>query len=138
MRTILRRVLTIARYAWALPATLVGLVLSLLAFAVGANGRMVGGALEVGGGRVAGGISMLPRCCRFGAITFGHLIIGVDDGTLARCRLHEHVHVRQYERWGALFFPLYAFSSVFQIVRGRDPYLNNAFEREAFEKSNTR
>jgi hypothetical protein len=34
-----------------------------------------------------------------------------------------------------LFFPLYLSSSLLQIVRGRDPYLNNSFEREAFAKS---
>jgi hypothetical protein len=45
------------------------------------------------------------------------------------------VHVRQYERWGMLFFPLYLFSSLLQIVRGCDPYLDNSFEREAFAES---
>jgi hypothetical protein len=34
-----------------------------------------------------------------------------------------------------LFIPLYLSSSLLQIARGRDPYLNNAFEREAFAKS---
>jgi hypothetical protein len=33
-----------------------------------------------------------------------------------------------------LFFPLYLGSSLLQIVRGRDPYLDNPFEREAFER----
>jgi hypothetical protein len=42
------------------------------------------------------------------------------------------VHVRQYERWGVLFFPLYAASSLWQLARGRDPYRDNRFEREAF------
>jgi hypothetical protein len=62
----------------------------------------------------------------------------LDHQTLAHHRLHEHVHVRQYERWGVLFFPLYLASSLLQIARGRDPYLNNAFEREAFAKSVSR
>src|SRR5262245_41486730 len=136
MPTIPRCIPTVARYAWALPATLVGLLLSLLALAIGAKGRVVDGAIEIGGGRIARCLLLLPRCCRFGAITFGHVILGVDHATLARCRFHEHVHVRQYERWGVLFFPLYVSSSVVQIARGRDPYLNNSFEREAFEKSN--
>jgi hypothetical protein len=34
-----------------------------------------------------------------------------------------------------LFFPLYLSSSLLQIARGRDPYLNNSFELEAFAKS---
>jgi hypothetical protein len=129
------RVLTIARYAWALPATFAGLLFSLIAFALGARGRIVEGVIEIAGGRIDRCISMLPRYCRFGAITFGHVIIGVAHETLTHLRIHEHVHVRQYERWGVLFFPLYLASSLLQIARGRDPYLNNCFEREAFAKS---
>ena len=132
---IVRHVLIIARYAWALPATFAGLLLSLIAFAFGARGRIVDGAVEIAGGRIDRCISMLPPYCRFAAITFGHVIIGLDHETLAHLRLHEHVHVRQYERWGVLFFPLYLVSSLIQIVRRRDPYLNNCFEREAFAKS---
>jgi hypothetical protein len=135
MSPILRRLLMIPRYAWALPATFAGLLLSLIAFAFGASGRIVEGAVEIAGGRVDRCLAMLPRHCRFGAITLGHVIIGVDHETLARYRLHEHVHIRQYERWGAMFFPLYLLSSLLQIARGRDPYLDNSFEREAFAKS---
>ena len=134
MRPVMRRVVTTARYAWALPATFAGLLVSLVVFAFGARGRFVQGALEVAGGRVENCVLMLPRCFRFGAITFGHVIIGVHDETLARHRLHEHVHIRQYERWGVFFFPLYLCSSLLQIARGRDPYLNNSFELEAFAK----
>ena len=47
-------------------------------------------------------------------------------------RAHERVHVRQYERLGALFFPLYVGSSLVQWLRGRDPYFDNHFEREAY------
>lgn len=135
MSRIIRSALDVARYAWALPATCVGLLLSLIAFALGAKVRLVEGAIEIAGGRIDSCLSMLPRCSRFGAITFGHVIIGVDHETLSLHRSHEHVHVRQYERWGVLFFPLYLASSLLQIVRGRDPYLNNSFEREAFAKS---
>jgi len=60
------------------------------------------------------------------------VIIGLDARTLDSCRSHEHVHVRQYERWGPLFFPLYLGSSLWQWMRGRDPYRDNRFEVEAF------
>jgi len=40
--------------------------------------------------------------------------------------------VRQYERWGMLFFPLYIGSSLAQLLSGRDPHCYNHFEREAF------
>ena len=65
------------------------------------------------------------------AITFGHVVLGVSHSELAEARDHEHAHVRQYERWGVLFFPLYLGSSGAQLVRGRHPYHDNAFERQA-------
>ena len=130
--TLAQRCVRIVRYAWASPATLVGIVPALLALISGARPRVIEGAIEVAGGRLHDLISRLPRACRFGAITFGHVIICVDASTAVAVRAHEHVHVRQYERWGVLFFPLYVGSSVVQWLRGRDPYRDNRFEREAF------
>jgi hypothetical protein len=112
------------RYAWALPATCLGATLGLAALARGARASVVGGVLEVAGG--------MPRRFGFGAITFGHVIIGQSQACLDACRAHEHVHVRQYERWGVLLFPLYLGSSLVQWLRGRDPYLDNRFEKEAY------
>jgi hypothetical protein len=48
-------------------------------------------------------------------------------------RRHERVHVRQYERWGPLFIPLYLGASAWALVNGRDPYCDNPFEREAMD-----
>jgi hypothetical protein len=122
----------ILRYMWALPATAVGLLLALPAVALGATARVVEGVVEIGGGNVAQAMPLLPRRCRFSAITFGHVVIGVDHRVMAEVRAHERVHVRQYERWGVLFFPLYLGSSLWQLLRGRSPYYGNWFEREAF------
>jgi hypothetical protein len=119
------------RYAWAAPATLAGLLVALPAFAAGARARVIDGVIEVTGGRVERLVAALPRRCRFCAITFGHLVVCTDECTAAAVRAHEHVHVRQYERLGTLFFPLYVGSSVVQLLRGRDPYFDNRFEREA-------
>ena len=126
------------RYAWAAPATLAGLLVALPAFAAGARARVIDGVIEVTGGRVERLVAALPRRCRFCAITFGHLVVCTDECTAAAVRAHEHVHVRQYERWGVFFFPLYVASSVAQVIRGRHPYLDNAFEREAYAKSAAR
>jgi hypothetical protein len=87
--------------------------------------------LEVGGGSIGRATSFLPRSLRFSAITFGHVIIGVSHEILADCRAHEHIHVRQYERWGVVFFPLYLGSSIWQMLCGRSPYWDNHFERQA-------
>ena len=122
---------TLLRYAWASPATLVGLLAALPAFATGARVRVIDGVIEVTGGGVERLIAALPRRYRFCAITFGHLVVCTDACTAAAVRAHEHVHVRQYERLGALFFPLYIGSSVVQLLRRRDPYFENRFEREA-------
>lgn len=122
------------RYLWVAPASVVGLLLGMLAIASGARARVVDGALEVGGGRVRALILRLPEGLRFGAITLGHVIVGIDPGVLAHARSHEQVHVRQYEKWGLFFFPLYLGSSLLQLARGRDPYRDNCFEVEAFEK----
>jgi hypothetical protein len=121
----------VLRYAWAAPCSLVGLLLTLVALLSGATARFDGGSLEVAGGRFGPRISRLPRGLRFSAITFGHVILGVSHASLAIHRAHEHVHVRQYERWGILFFPLYCGSSLVQLLRGCNPYLDNRFEREA-------
>jgi hypothetical protein len=45
------------------------------------------------------------------------------------------VHVRQYERWGPLFVPAYLLSSLVELLRGRRPYRDNWFEREAYGKT---
>jgi hypothetical protein len=124
----------VLRYAWALPATAVGLLFSVLALPTGATMRFVDGNIEVAGGRLHRVASLLPRSARFVAITFGHVIIGIDHAVLGHVRSHEHVHVQQYERWGLLFFPLYVASSLVQWMRGRNAYLNNCFEREAYAR----
>ena len=123
------------RYAWASPATLVGIALALIGLALGARPRVVDGAIEVTGGALTRWIRRLPPACRFAAITFGHVVICTDADTAEIVRAHEQVHIRQYERWGALFFPLYAGSSLLQLALSRDPYRDNHFEREAFARS---
>lgn len=122
------------RYLWVSPASLVGLAVGLVALASGARARVVDGALEVAGGNLRSLILRLPEGLRFGAITLGHVIVGIDHGVLAHARSHEQVHVRQYEKWGLFFFPLYLGSSLLQLARGRDPYRDNCFEVEAFAK----
>lgn len=128
-------VLRMLRYLWASPASLVGFFLALPALATGATLRRVDGTLEIAGRPIDWAVGRLPAGMRFSAITFGHVIIGRDHAALARCRCHERVHVTQYERWGVLLLVLYPLSSLVQLLRGRRPYRDNVFEREAFERS---
>ncbi len=68
-------------------------------------------------------------------MTFGHVVLGQTLGELNRCRDHELVHVRQYERWGPLFLPAYLGCSLVLWLCGRDRYLDNPFEVEAFRQA---
>jgi hypothetical protein len=124
--------LTVFRYAWALPCSAVGFVFLLAAWSTGAAVAVRDGTLEVAGGRIRDVVARLPRFMQFHAITLGHVVLACDEAALDACREHERVHVRQYERWGPAFFPLYLGSSLVQLLLGRDPYRDNRFEREAF------
>ena len=121
----------VVRYAWAALPTLVGLALALPVLAFGGTARRIGGTLEIAGRPIAGFVARMPARLRFQAITFGHVILGVDHAVLAAVRTHERVHVRQYERWGPLFPVLYIGSSVFALLTGRHLHAGNLFEREA-------
>ena len=64
---------------------------------------------------------------RYRAITFGHVVLAVDELDDATFE-HELVHVRQYERWGPLLVPLYVAWAFWMWMIGRDPYRDNPFE----------
>jgi len=128
----LRMAMRGAAYAWAAPYTVVGLALGLLVIALGGRVQVQQGALEFGGGKLGQYLSRLRASFAFSAITFGHVVLGLDHLTLSAVRAHEQVHIRQYERWGPLFVPAYLLSSLVELLRGRRPYLDNRFEREAY------
>lgn len=123
-------------YLWALPTTLLGLLFLPVALATGGGMRCVSGIAEVYGGAVAW---FLRHCTLVNggasAMTLGHIVLGVDPDRLDAVRAHELVHVRQCERWGPLFVPAYLLTSLWALLRGRRPYLDNAFEIQARERS---
>ena len=126
--------LRLARYGWASPCTVVGLCLCAPAFLFGAKARVVDGVIEV-----ALSPHKMPaavqRILPFTAITFGHMVLGVSEQELDRLRTHEQAHVRQYERWGILFFAAYPTASLWQWLAGRRPYMDNGFEVQAREEA---
>ena len=119
-------------YLWAVPYTLLGVLLGGIAVLFGARWRIRHGVLEFYGGHAGASVARLPPLLGFSAMTLGHVILAVDGSALAQLRRHEHVHVRQYERWGPLFVPAYLLSSLVQLLRGRNPYRENHFERQAY------
>ena len=127
----LSQVVRSARYVWSAPCTAVGLFVALLALPFGVRASIVNGVIEFaispGKGRLRAMLPSLP----FRAITLGHVIVGCSHSELCRVRSHEAVHVRQYERWGPLFFLAYPASSLIQLLRGKRPYLDNHFELQA-------
>lgn len=120
-------------YVWALPATLIGLLPLPLVWLQGGKVAIVDGIIEGQGGIVTRLLRRgLPWVGPGAAITFGHVVWGCDQYCLDKSRAHERVHVRQYERWGPLFIPLYLALSALAAWRGLDPYRDNPFEREAY------
>ena len=121
------------RILWASPCSLVGLALGGVVLLFGGSVRRVGCVLEFALYRGPGpSTSRLRRRLPFSAITFGHVILGVSLQQLEQLRAHELVHVRQYERLGALFFIAYPASSLLAAAAGRCAYRGNRFEVEAF------
>jgi hypothetical protein len=116
-------------YLWVAPVTLVGLFLVLIAYWLGASVKRRFGVLEVAGNSRTPLLRNIAN--QFDAITVGHIILGRNHGTLTRWRSHEHVHVRQYERWGVLFPVLYVLASFKALLTGKRFYWDNVFEVEA-------
>ena len=124
----LRPIIRIAAYIWASPYTAIGL---LIGVAFGGKPQLVSGVFEIHSPRIAWLLTHLP--VRAAAMTMGHVVLGQTPLHLQRTRLHERVHVRQFERWGPLFIPAYLACSLWLWVRGRDAYRGNPFECEAYE-----
>lgn len=119
---------------WASPWTLVGVMIGLVARASGGGFQRVGCVLEFHGGIIRHVLRWVPIAGGAAAMTLGHCVIARTRADLDRSRRHELVHVAQYERWGPLFVPAYLACSAWLWLRGRDPYLDNPFEEEAYGK----
>jgi hypothetical protein len=123
-------------YLWVFPATLIGLLPIPIVLLQGGSLQWKQGILELHGGLVTKILrSWLPWVGSASAMTIGHIVWGIDEACLDHSRAHEHVHVRQYERWGPFFIPAYFLASWLVARRGLNPYLDNPFEREAYEKA---
>jgi hypothetical protein len=64
---------------------------------------------------------------KYRAITFGHVVLAVDELD-EKTLVHELEHVRQYERAGPLYGPLYLLASLSAAARGKHYYRDNRFE----------
>lgn len=124
-------------YLWVLPNSLLGLFVGLLGLASGGKSQWRRGCIEFYGGFVTWLlVRMGPRGVM--AMTLGHTIIGQEEKELAIVRDHEQVHVRQYERWGPFFIPVYLGYSAWLWFQKRDCYMENPFEVEAYKLADPR
>ena len=128
--------LRLVQYLWSAPNTLLGLALLPSALASRGGVRVVCGVLEVNSPLIAALFDrLLRRWGSISAITLGHVVLGRSHEALEVTRMHERIHVRQYEHWGPFFIPCYLLSSLLAYWRGDDPYRDNRFEREAYEQA---
>lgn len=120
---------------WALPATLIGLIVGLFGLATGGRVIRTGRVIEFWGGGAAWFLQRFPLIAGAAAVTFGHTVLAQTKHDLERTREHELIHVAQYERWGPFFLPAYLACYFWLWLCARDPYLDNPFEVEAFNKA---
>lgn len=107
------------------------LVAAVAPLCLGGKARWSRGALELVYRPCIADCGARARALPFRAIVFGHVILAVSAEELQRLGPHERVHVAQHERWGPVFLLAYPASSLWQWLRGRDPYRDNAFEVQA-------
>ncbi len=119
------------KYIWASPASAVGFTVAAAALLFGATARVHTGVLEVSlkpwSARLAKVVAGLP----FSAITFGHVVLARTEEEQSNLRVHERVHVCQYEAWGPVLLLAYPAESLIQLFLGRHPYRDNRFEVSA-------
>jgi hypothetical protein len=118
---------------WAVPYTLLGLLIGGVGVCTGGSARRRGYVMEFHGGGVKWFITRLPAGQFTLALTLGHTILGQTEAALDISREHELVHVRQFERWGPFMGPAYLLCSLALWLAGRRPYRDNPFEREAYD-----
>jgi hypothetical protein len=126
-RTAGRVALLTLGHLWAAPLTVAGLVVALAGGARAAGVRE--GAVDLVAPR-RGPLAGFFRRTRVVAFTWGAAIVYRDAGVLREpwLRRHERAHVRQALGWGPLLAVAYPVSSLWQALRGRRAYHDNAFE----------
>lgn len=121
---------------WAAPYTLLGVGVGLLGLATGGGLQVRRGVLEFHGGLVRWILERMPVIGGAAAMTLGHVVLGLTPAALDITRDHEHVHVRQFERWGPLMGPAYIGCSAWLWLKGSPrPYRDNPFEVEAYSST---
>src|SRR5262245_20685672 len=126
--------LQVCKWLWASPWTVVGFAIGLAALATGGARERRAEIVGFWGGAATTFLKRFPLVRGASAMTLGHVVLAQTHADLDSSLAHEAVHVRQYERWGPAFVPAYLAASAWQWLRGRHPYWDNPFEREAYDR----
>ena len=127
------RVISLAKVFWAAPWSFLGASVGIVGLLTGGEFRRQGKIMEFWGGVIPLFLRYFPFVAGSPVATFGHVVVGRSTRHLDACRPHQMIHVRQYECWGPLFVPAYLTCWFVLLSRGRHPYYDNPFEREAYE-----
>ena len=138
MSSIAPRIVKTLKLIWAAPVSVFALPLLPLAV-YRSQWRLVGGVLEITSPALSWFLHgpwfrAMSGGSGFSAATIGHVIVARDSVCMNQCRVHEHAHVRQSERWGPLFPLAYIAAGLFAALRLRRwsaYYWDNPFEIEA-------
>ncbi|HJW53943.1 MAG TPA: hypothetical protein VJ577_01590 [Burkholderiaceae bacterium] len=115
---------------WALPLTLIGLLIAVPILLLRGRAYLVHDttpALLVRGPFADVLLARHP----FGAMcamAIGHVVIADRHGLSRQILTHELAHVHQAARWGIVFPFAYCAASAWAVLRGRDAYWHNIFE----------
>lgn len=115
---------------WALPLTLLGMLLLLPILARGGQLRLISlptPALLVSGSLADYLLDHHPYGAMC-AMAIGHIVIANQRDLTPRILVHELAHVRQAACWGIVFPFAYLAASGWALMRGQDAYWHNIFE----------
>jgi hypothetical protein len=130
--TVKAGIIVLSKVIWAAPWSVWALALGMIALLTGGKVQWSGEVLEFWGGFLSLFLKYFPFVAGSPVATFGHVVLGRSQRHLEACRPHQLIHVKQYERWGPLFVPAYITFWVILWFRGKHPYYDNPFEREAY------
>jgi hypothetical protein len=127
---LLQRTSTLLGILWALPLTLVGILLTVPVLFIYGRIYLVKEptpALVVRG-PVADYLLAHHPFGVMSAMAIGHVVIADRRSLTKQILTHELAHVRQASRWGIVFPFAYIASSIWVALHGHDAYWNNIFE----------
>ena len=122
-----------AGIVWALPLSLIGMLLALPVLATGGSlqrlpARKFGVPALLVRGHVGDFLLANHPFGAMHAMAIGHVVIADRTAHSRRLLAHELAHVAQAARWGILFPLAYLGASVWARLRGGDLYWDNVFE----------